>query len=77
MVKSLPFHGKNSSSTLDRSTIYEHVAQLVEDMTFNHNVSGSIPVMFTIYPDIVQLARTLDLGSRGREFESHYLDHAH
>ena len=47
---------------------YEPLAQLVEHMTFNHGVTGSIPVWLTIQiiygdADVAKLADALDLGS--------------
>ena len=46
----------------------EPLAQLVEHMTFNHGVTGSIPVWLTIQiiygdADVAKLADALDLGS--------------
>ena len=37
-----------SSTLVSRSIIYEPLAQSVEHMTFNHGVTGSIPVWLTI-----------------------------
>ena len=43
---------------------YEPLAQSVEHMTFNHGVTGSIPVWLTIfYARVVKLVDALDLGS--------------
>ena len=36
-----------SSTLVSRSIIYEPLAQSVEHMTFNHGVTGSIPVWLT------------------------------
>ena len=36
---------------------------------------GSIPVRRAIYRDVAQLGSALDLGSRGRRFESCFPDH--
>ena len=38
-------------------------------------VRGFKSYLLRQYPGVVQLTRTRDLGSRGREFESHHSDH--
>ena len=43
--------------------IYGPLAQLVEHMTFNHGVRGSIPRWATKYAGVAELADALDLGS--------------
>ena len=42
-VKTPPFHGGNTGSNPVR-TIFSAIAQLVERMTVNHDVTGSSPV---------------------------------
>ena len=51
------------------------VAQWVEHMSVNHEVSGSSPLQ-TIYGVWLSLARALALGARGPEFESLHPDDA-
>ena len=52
-----------SSTLVSRSIIYEPLAQSVEHMTFNHGVTGSIPVWLTTsqhnkpYVPVAQLDR--------------------
>lgn len=50
MVERQPSKLNVASSTLvSRSIKYEPLAQSVEHMTFNHGVTGSIPVWLTIH----------------------------
>ena len=56
-------------------TIYSPIAQLVERLTVNQNVTGSSPVWGAKYRSVVQSGRTLALGARGRKFESCRFDH--
>ena len=51
-------------------TIYSPIAQLVERLTVNQNVTGSSPVWGAKYRSVVQSGRTLALGARGRKFDS-------
>ncbi len=41
------------------------LAQLVEHLTLNQGVTGSIPVRLTIFARVAELADALDLGSSG------------
>ena len=41
------------------------LAQLVEHLTLNQGVTGSIPVRLTTYARVAELADALDLGSSG------------
>ena len=43
-VKTPPFHGGNTGSNPVRTIFYSAIAQLVERMTVNHDVTGSSPV---------------------------------
>ena len=46
------------------------VAQLVEQLTCNEKVEGSIPFSGTNYPSLAQSGSASGLGPEGREFES-------
>jgi hypothetical protein len=56
-----------------RRAIFVHIechlggplAQLVEHLTLNQGVTGSIPVRLTTYARVAELADALDLGSSG------------
>ena len=52
-----------------------YLAQLAAQLTCNQQVIGSIPIVGTIYPDLVQLGSTLVLGTRGHRFKSCSPDH--
>ena len=43
-VKTPPFHGGNTGSNPVRTILYSAIAQSVERMTVNHDVTGSSPV---------------------------------
>ena len=43
-VKTPPFHGGNTGSNPVRTILHSAIAQLVERMTVNHDVTGSSPV---------------------------------
>lgn len=63
------------------SKINVSIAQLEEQLTLNQKVEGSkppgrTPPMQTLIRDIAQFGRALRSGRRGREFKSHYSDHA-
>ena len=54
---------------------YADIAQLVEQLTCNQQVkSSSLFIGLVIFGVWLSLARALDLGSRGRRFESCYPD---
>ena len=65
--------------------IYSSIAQSVERMTVNHDVTGSSPVGGAIiarelifsccfYPGVAQFGSALEWGSRGRWFDSSHSD---
>ena len=66
--------------------LYSSIAQSVERMTVNHDVTGSSPVGGAIiarelifsccfYPGVAQFGSALEWGSRGRWFDSSHSDH--
>ena len=52
-----------------------YLAQLAEQSPCKRQVIGSIPIVGTIYPDLVQLGSTPVLGTGGHRFKSCSPDH--
>ena len=74
MVKTPAFHAGIVGSNPARVTLYGGLAQLGEHLPYKQGVTGSSPVVPTIYfvyGLVVQLVRTLACHARGRGFEPH------
>ena len=56
---------------LEKAAMYGSIAQLGEHLPYKQRVTGSSPVVPTIYGPVVQLVRTLACHARGRGFEPH------
>ena len=69
-VKTPPFHGGNRGSIPLGVTIkFGSIAQLGEHLPYKQRVTGSIPVVSTIYGSVAQLVRVPACHAGGRGFE--------
>ena len=59
------------SEALLRGTVCGSIAQLGEHLPYKQGVTGSSPVVPTIFGLVVQLVRTLACHARGHGFEPH------
>ena len=70
-VKTPPFHGGNRGSIpLGVTNVYGRIAQLGEHLPYKQRVTGSSPVVPTIYGLVAQLVRVPACHAGGRGFES-------
>ena len=67
-VKTPPFHGGNTGSNPVRTILHSAIAQLVERMTVNHDVTGSSPVGGVTYNNIKGVLYFKEAGQKSNLF---------